>query len=263
MRPTPVVLLTALAMAALLAAPGPADAQVRRHPAPARAPSAPPRPSAPTASTEPATGERPEASATDATRPGTAAEPGSADPAATKPGTTEPAPSTDVDALRQEYLKLRDQLFRSRARAAAVAGALYSSKLRVQLDYASARFYTVTRATVRLDGANVYDDAQGAIAADRAPRWEGFVAPGRHMVTVRIEATGKDDRRFATALETSFTVQAPAGKDLMVRCAARDEGDMAYQWQRSEHGSYRLRLDVAVESARREERRGGVKRVHR
>jgi len=266
------VLLTALALAALLAAPGPADAQVRRRPAPARAPSAPPRPSAPTASTEPATGERPEASAAGAVRPEqarteagateTRTEPGKTEPGKTEPGKAEPAPSTDVDALRQEYLKLRDQLFRSRARAAAVAGALYSSKLRVQLDYASARFYTVTRATVRLDGANVYDDAQGAIAADRAPRWEGFVAPGRHMVTVRIEATGKDDRRFATALESSFTVQAPAGKDLVVRCAARDEGDIAYQWQRSEHGSYRLRLDVAVESARREERRGGVKRVH-
>jgi hypothetical protein len=237
--------LTLLVLAAAMAAPGPADAQVRRRPGPARppTPSAPSSPAAPTASTEPAT--TPEAAA------------------ATEPKSAPPAPSDDVDALRQEYLKLRDQLFRSRARAAAVASALYSSKLRILLDYGSARFYTVTRATVRLDGASVYDDAQGAIAADRAPRWEGFVAPGRHMVTVRIEATGKDDRRFATALESSFTVQAPAGKDLLVRCAARDDGDIAYQWQRSEKGAYRLRLDVGVESVRREERQGGVKRVHR
>ena len=174
------------------------------------------------------------------------------------------APTLDVDALRQEYLSLRDQLFRSRARAAAVASSLYSSKLRILLDYGSGRFYTVTRATVRLDGANVYDDAQGAIAADRAPRWDGFVAPGRHQITVRIEATGKDDLRFATSLESSFIVQAPAGKDLLVKCVAVDDGDIAYQWQRSEQGSYRLRLDVSVQSlVRAAEGRRGVKRARR
>jgi hypothetical protein len=168
-----------------------------------------------------------------------------------------------VDALRKEYLSLRDQLFRSRARAAAVASSLYSTRLRILLDYGSSRFYTVTRATIRLDGAGVYDDAQGAIAADRAPRWDGFVAPGRHMVTVRIEATGKDDQRFTTALETSFSVQAPAGKDVVVKCAAQDEGDIAYQWQRSEEGSYKLRLDVSIASVARAGGPGGGKRANR
>jgi hypothetical protein len=201
--------------------------------------------------------------------PGSAAAQQPAPVAATEPAAQQPAdrpaaaPALDVDSLRQEYLSLRDKLFRSRARAAAVATSLYSSKLRIMLDYGSGRFYTVTRATVRLDGANVYDDAQGAIASDRAPRWDGFVAPGRHQITVRIEATGKDDRRFATSVESSFIVQAPAGKDLLVRCAARDDGDIAYQWQRSEKGSYQLRLDVAVESTRRAEGTRGIKRARR
>ena len=201
--------------------------------------------------------------------PGSAAAQQQAPVAATDPAETQPAerpaaaPALDVDSLRKEYLTLRDQLFRSRARAAAVATSLYSSKLRIQLDYGSGRFYTVTRATIRLDGANVYDDAQGAIATDLAPRWNGFVAPGRHQITFRIEATGKDDRRFATSVESSFTVQAPAGKDLVVKCAARDEGDIAYEWQRSEQGSYRLRLDVAIESTRRAEGTRGVKRARR
>jgi len=180
-----------------------------------------------------------------------ASQPAPSQPAPSPPTSTAPAatePAVDVDALRREYLALRDQLFRSRARAAAVASALYSSKLRISLDYGSGRFYTVVRATIRLDGANLYDDSQGAIAADRAPRWDGFVAPGRHMIAVRIEATGKDDRRFATALETSFAVDAPAGKDLIVHCAAADEGDIAYEWRKGERGTYKLRLDVSIAS---------------
>ena len=165
--------------------------------------------------------------------------------------------AVDVDSLRKQYLELRDQLFRSRARAAALGSSLYSTRIRLHLDYKSGRFYTITRAVIRLDGANVYDDTQGAIAADTAPRFDGFVAPGRHQVTVRIEATGKDDQRFTSALESSFVVQAPAGKDVVVKCSAEDEGDIPYQWKKSEEGSYKLRLDVAIDTRKRE----GAQRV--
>ncbi len=157
----------------------------------------------------------------------------------------------DIDALRQEYLRLRDELFRSRARAAAVASALYSTRLRIHLDHESARFYTITRSTIRLDGANVYDDSEGAIGADRAVRFEGFVAPGSHRIGVRIEATGKDDERFASVVENTFTLEAPAGKDVIVRIRARDTGDIAYAWDKKQRGSYKLQLDIAVDTTTR------------
>ena len=153
-----------------------------------------------------------------------------------------------VDALRKEYLRLRDQLFRSRARAAAVGDAMYSTKLTVRLDYGSGRFYSVSRATVRLDGANVFDDIQGAITDNKTPRFVGYVAPGRHQISVRVEAAGKDDDRFTSVIESTFTIQTPAGKAVTVDVSAADEGDIPYQWKKSESGTYKLRLDVEVDS---------------
>lgn len=263
------------------ALPQVASAKPRRKPKPKPKPTKP-EPPEEEESTEP---EEKPPKPEPASKPGTtpAAKPGSAP--AGKPGTT-PAPAEpskpaaeinappppkegegksesaiDVDSLRKQYLELRDQLFRSRARAAALGSALYSTRIRLHLDYKSGRFYTVTRAVIRLDGANVYDDSQGAIAADSAPRFDGFVAPGRHQVTVRIEATGKDDQRFTSALESSFVVQAPPGKDVIVKCSAEDEGDIAYQWKKSEEGSYKLRLNVAIDTQKREA--GGGKRAGR
>lgn len=157
----------------------------------------------------------------------------------------------DLEALRKEYMALRDQLFRSRARAAAVGDSMYSSKIVVRLHYGSGRFYTVSRATIRLDGANIFDDIEGAVAADKAPRFEGFVAPGRHVVGVRIEAAGKDDDRFTSVIDNSFVVEAVAGKDLIVDITAADDGDLPYKWQRKQRGSYRLHLDVDVTTAER------------
>jgi hypothetical protein len=191
---------------------------------------------------------------------GSAAQPGpgngsgsAAGSAAVKP---EPPPPEDdegpgVDALRQEYLKLRDELFASRARAATVASQLFSTKISIKLTYTTGRMYSVSRASVRLDGASVYDNTDGAIANDDAPRFEGYVAPGRHVIAFRVEAGGKDDPRFTSSVESTVVVQAVAGKDLVVNARAKDGGDMPYEWKRKESGTYRLALDVDVKSQAR------------
>ncbi|HTM19367.1 MAG TPA: hypothetical protein VL172_02630, partial [Kofleriaceae bacterium] len=115
----------------------------------------------------------------------------------------------------------------------------------------------ISRASIRLDGASVYEDTEGAIAEADATRFEGWIAPGRHQITIRIEASGKDDQRFTTAVEESFVIEAVAGKDLVVRAVASDGGDIAYAWQRKQHGSYKLHLDVDVEAVKRPEAHAG------
>ena len=186
------------------------------------------------------------------------------DPAepATTAGQPGPGAQDDLASLRSEYFKLRDRLFQSKARASAVASALYSTRLTVDLNYSSARYYTVTRATIRLDGANIFDDSEGAIGADKAPRFEGYVAPGRHQVSIRIEATGKDDQRFTSVIDNSFVVQAVQGKDLEVKVTAKDDGNIAYKWKKKEQGSYQLHLDVSVKSKKRDDKKSDhVKRT--
>lgn len=172
-------------------------------------------------------------------------------PAPAQPADDEPAPQgkeVDVDALRQEYLALRDELYKSRARANAVASQLYSTKMTIKLTWGSARHYGVKKASIRVDGATVYEDATGAIASDDGIRFNGYVAPGRHLVTFHVEATGKDDDSFTSSTETQIVVKAVANKDLVIAAKGRDSGDIAYQWKRSEKGSYGLGIDVSVKS---------------
>ena len=52
-------------------------------------------------------------------------------------------------------------------------------------------------------------------------------------------------------------IEAPAGQELVVRCKASDEGDIAYAWQRKSKGSYKLHLDVNVEAHKVEAQAGG------
>ena len=166
----------------------------------------------------------------------------------TEPSKDEKEP--DVDSLRQEYLSLRDELFKSRARANAVASQLYSTRITIKFNWSSGRYYGVSKASVRLDGATVYEDNGGGIAADDGVRFDGYVAPGRHLVTFHVEATGKDDDTFTSSTESQVVVKAVAQKDLVVAAKAHDNGDIAYEWKKSEHGNYGLGIDVSVKTAK-------------
>ncbi|HEX3761350.1 MAG TPA: hypothetical protein VHW23_21790, partial [Kofleriaceae bacterium] len=178
---------------------------------------------------------------------------GGADSAVKPAEPDKPAPAgeaQDVDSLRQEYLSLRDELFKSRARANAVASQLYSTRIQVKLTYTTGRYYNPAKSSIRLDGAGVFEDASGAIAVDDGVRFDGYIAPGRHLLTFRVEATGKDDDSFTSTTESQIVVKAVAGKDLLVAARAKDSGDIAYEWKRTEHGSYGLGIDVAVTTAK-------------
>ncbi|HSS01326.1 MAG TPA: hypothetical protein VLM79_29910 [Kofleriaceae bacterium] len=256
-----------LAVLATLATAAPAIAAPKSRPrrpvppAPAKKPAEPPPPAPAPVETpadkpaEPAPPSPPVATngsstTTSTTTPTPAA--ASLDPGTAKPeGAAEkPAEGPDVDSLRQEYLSLRDELFKSRARANAVASQLYSTRIQVKLTYTTGRYYNPAKASIRLDGANVYEDATGAIAGDDGVRFDGYIAPGRHLLTFRVEASGKDDDTFTSTTESQIVVKAVPGKDLMIAAKARDSGDIAYEWKRSEKGSYGLGIDVSVKTAK-------------
>jgi hypothetical protein len=167
----------------------------------------------------------------------------------------EPKPEPKIEDLQKEYERIRASLFTSRARAAAVGSTLYSSKLQVFLRYGTPRFFHVGRALVRLDGAAIYDDAAGAIGTDDVMRFEGFVAPGKHQLTVRVDAETKDDTTFASSTESTFTIDVPNHKLLVVRAAAEDGGDMGSTFAKKGRGGYRLHLDVDAEARELDERR--------
>lgn len=175
--------------------------------------------------------------------------PPAAQPAEPDEPTKPDGKAVDVDSLRQEYLALRDELFKSRARANAVASQLYSTRVNIKFTWGSARHYGVSKASIRLDGATVYEDATGAITNDDGVRFNGYIAPGRHLVTFHVEATGKDDDSFTSSTESQIVVKAVPNKDLLISAKGHDNGDIAYEWKRSEKGSYGLGIDVAVKSA--------------
>lgn len=222
--------ITMILFAATLAS----AARPRKKAKPAPTPAAP----APEATPAPA----PEAAAAPA--------PASQPAAAKKEEAPPPDVASEVQALRKEYEGVRDELFRSRAKAAAVGSALYSSRLELGARHVAARFRTLRRMAIRLDGASIFEDATGAPMTDDAIRFQGWVAPGPHQITFHVEAQAKDDERFVSTVEDTMTIDVPAGMTVTVKARVDDDGDIAYEWKKSQKGSYKLKMDVSVEARR-------------
>jgi len=165
--------------------------------------------------------------------------------AAPAPG---PAAQPSIDDLQREYEKIRAELFSARARAAALSQTVHSSKVQIYLRYTTPRFFHVNRASIRIDGASVFEDLTSAVANDNVMRFDGFVAPGKHQVTLRIDAETKDDPAYGTSTESTFTIDVPARRLVILRADVEDQGDMGYSWGKKSRGSYKLHLDVGVEA---------------
>ena len=172
----------------------------------------------------------------DAGRPsdkGTAA-PAPAPPASGN-GASETAPPTpatiDLAKLRAEYDRLRDELFRARARAELVEEGIYASKLGATLRWKGAPDFILHRAEVRLDGNPIWDSGEKPLVDELIKVADRPVKPGPHTVTVKMEVRPgkkgeKEHANLGYESEHTFVVEVPDAGTTTVALTADDDGDL-------------------------------------
>jgi len=154
-----------------------------------------------------------------------------------EPKETPPAaPSIDLQRLRADYDRLRDELYRARARAQIVQEGLYASKLGATVRWKGAPDYVIRRAELRLDGASLWDSGDKPVTDGVIKVAERAVKPGPHALTVRLEiriaamakaqkVAGKDADQMGYTSEHTFAIVVPDGKRTMVAITGDEDGD--------------------------------------
>ncbi len=157
-------------------------------------------------------------------------------PAATEQAAPEamppPAPPVvDLAKLRAEYDRLRDELFRARARAALVEQAIYASKLGATLRWKGAPNFVLHRAEIRLDGIVIWDSGEKPLVDELIKVSERPIKPGPHSVTVKIDVrpgtkAEKEHSDLGYESEQTFVVNVPDARTTTVVFTADDDGDL-------------------------------------
>jgi hypothetical protein len=143
-----------------------------------------------------------------------------------------PAPPTiDLAKLRAEYDKLRDELFRARARAALVEQQIYASQLGATLRWKGAPNFLLHRAEIRLDGNVIWDSGEKPMVDELIKVSQRPIKPGPHTITVKIDVrpgkkAEKEHADLGYESEQTFVVNVPDGKTTTVAFTGDDDGDL-------------------------------------
>lgn len=244
---------TILAAAMVMAATAWAGPRKRHPHRPPRPPAATPAPTPP----PPAATSPSEAPADAAAAPtATPAEASPATPAPTPPPPPPPSeapPSrgaVDLESLNREYDELRDELFRSRAKAHLLGDALFKTRIVARFKYEAQRAWPLKKVTLKIDDQPVFT-ADAPSTADPLQLYDGFAAPGRHTLALRVECGAVGEDRVGYATEGSFLVDVVDDKQTKIDFVVDESGDGPKKLAEKHEGSFDVRIKADVETQER------------
>ncbi|MCG5055023.1 MAG: hypothetical protein KA712_18825 [Myxococcales bacterium] len=158
---------------------------------------------------------------------------------APEPGAGARSPVLSAEALRARYDQLRDDVFRARARREVVEKVLFSTKVSLSLTWEANRHYVLEKAEVRLDGTRLWDASLRPVTEAPITLAERPVAPGAHVLSVRLEVRSRDQAALGYVSEQSFALSLPEGKATKVGISVDEEGSLP---------SYNPDIEIEIEN---------------
>jgi hypothetical protein len=252
------------AIAVLLGSSATAHAQRKRAPArsaashkPAEAADAsapaPPGIDPQAAAPDPAPGASPVAPA----KPALAAVPAGGDSAGSTAGATaatkdgesgKPGDRAEVAALQQELAQLMDDLVQARGRVAVLGKALFRTKVRLRLDFSDSEDQVLGKVALRLDGAPIFSGDGAALGDPERPLFEGFAAPGPHVLEVEIEQRARADEAYRYTLRESYRFEVVGERRTDLRLVLEDDSDIAEDFRDDRSGEYDVHTRLQVQA---------------
>jgi len=152
--------------------------------------------------------------------------------------------ANDLARLRADYDRLRDELFRARARAELVEEGIFTSKLSAKLRWKGAPDFVLRRVEVRLDGNPIWDSGEKPLVDERISVAERPIKAGMHALAVRLEVrpgkkATKEQQDLGYSTEHTFLINVPENRRTTVEITADDDGDLP---------EYEPEMDVELET---------------
>jgi hypothetical protein len=158
------------------------------------------------------------------------------------------AATQDAQAVREELSTVMDSLVSARARAALLGKSLFKTRVRVQLVNDAADDQVLGKVALSLDGNPIYRGDGSALNPEGAKLFEGYAAPGPHVLTVEIEQRAREDDAYRYSQTSSLRFVVPRGTLTDLKLVLDDDSDIAEDFKDDDEGEYDVRLRLEVEA---------------
>lgn len=156
------------------------------------------------------------------------------------------ADSEQVASLSSELTTLMDDLVQARARAAVVGKTLFKTLIRVSVQNLAEDEASLARLVLKLDGAPIYRGDGSSLRGDESRKvFEGFVAPGPHVLSAEVEQNSRDDSAYGYSLRETYRFQALRDKRNELELVLSDDSDVTNE-PGDQDGEYDVRTRLRV-----------------
>jgi hypothetical protein len=159
------------------------------------------------------------------------------------------AAAIDLAALTAELTTLMDDLVQARSRIAVLGRQLFQTKVQIKVHSRTDDDFRLNAMTIRLDGAPVFTaDGSRPLADDAEPVFDGFAAPGPHILTVQVEHRSSTSDTYRYVLRDSYHFEVLRGRITELLVVLDGDSSIAEEFADDEEGEYdvRTRLRVAT-----------------
>lgn len=153
----------------------------------------------------------------------------------------------DLGPLRERLTSIMDELVQARSRMAVLGRQLFRTRMRIRVDNRAADEQALARITVELDGAPVFRH-EGALEKQLTHAFEGFAAPGPHLLTVEVEQRSRASDDYGYTIRHTYRVHVLRGKLTDVAVILDDASDMGEDFPEDHDGEYDVRTRLRVEA---------------
>ena len=157
------------------------------------------------------------------------------------------AESEQLASLQSDVNQLIDDMVQARARAALLGKTLFKTRLRLNVQNLAAPDPVLVRVVLTLDGAPVFRGDGSALRGDDSRQvFEGFVAPGPHVLTVELEQRSQRDGSYGYTLHDSYRFQALREHESDLTLVVDDDSNLAQDFADDAKGEYDVRVKLRV-----------------
>lgn len=161
----------------------------------------------------------------------------------------EPEPElVDLGPLREEFTSVMDDLVQVRSRIAVLGRQLFQTKVRVRVQDRAGDDQDLIVLALRLDGAPIFRGDPSTVNSDVSQVFEGFAAPGPHVLTVETEQRARENDEYRYTTADTYRFEVVRGKATELTLVLDDSSDIATDFPDDGEGEYdvRVRLRVAT-----------------
>ncbi len=152
----------------------------------------------------------------------------------------------DLGPLRSEFTSIMDELVQVRSRMAVIGRQLFHTKVQVRVHNRAGGDNTLSRLVVSLDGAPVHRGDGSDLGEDVQSIFEGFAAPGPHVLTLEVEQRQRADDDYRYTIRDSFRFVVEREKLTEITVVLDDDSDMGEDFEDDGEAEYDLSTRVRV-----------------